>query len=144
MCKKSHTIYQESCRSCRLLKNTWYTKLKEETDFEDIEKGEWFTDHKSTFDFSRLKGAQTPETYSSQVNYYQWARSKATEAAENSWFRSQTDRIIWEGHSEGKPRREIAIHANLENSYITRKIERIKKSFLDGSISSITFQLSLF
>lgn len=133
-----HQIFEPMCSSCKSLQIIWYKKA-EESGFEDVEKN-----NNNIRDLLKLQDCQTPEMFQAKMSYYQWARSKAYDGMKNCWFRSEIDRKIWEGHAEGNSRRTIAEEIGLDDSWIAKKIKRIRRDFETGSISSITFQLSLF
>ena len=84
-------------------------------------------------------GEETPETVSKHPDvherrsYYLWAAQKLNE----SRFRSETDKLIWEMHAEGYSRRAIAPRIGLEHSWITRKIHKIEMYLKCASTSFV-------
>lgn len=94
-----------------------------------------------TVDFSK-KDFGSYEMYQDKLSYYQWARGKAADGFFHSW----KDRLIWEGHSEGVSERKIANTIGYDQSWISRRIDKIKTYLLTDSISSMsaTCQLNFF
>lgn len=150
MCRQGHQTLKDNCRACRELKAEWYQYLSN-TGFEDIENGSFlkgsylFTISKPKVDFLEYKGAngtvgarmetevgelQNEEAlagqylYESKVSYYQWARSKLNDGR----FDSEKDKLIWEYHAEGLSTRQISPRVGLEQSWIVRKINKIKSN----------------
>ena len=121
MCQKGHTILNPSCKSCLQLKREWNKHL-EATGFDDIEsKSSGISVHISACFL------EPPEDHGSffdnrETNYRLWVERKA----DNSRFRSETDRLIWECHSEGLSRREIAPRVGLNDRWVGRKLEVIE------------------
>lgn len=119
-----------NCAACAQLKREWYQRL-EDLGFEDAEKA--------------LGSAQANYNYppedagsvfqNSRGSYYRWAREKLS----SSEFKSHTDKIIWEYHSEGMSRREIAPRIGLEQSWITRKLHKIEKYLKEYTVGSMSY-----
>jgi thioredoxin-related protein len=111
-----HTILRDRCPFCAQLKKEWYQHL-ENQGFEDAERQECPV-------LSNLHQVRYQEAaiFSSKFSYYQWAREKLT----RDQFRSETDRIIWESHTEGLSRREIAPRIGLNDRWVGRKIQTIE------------------
>lgn len=124
-CKNGHGIFKKSCRSCQDLKRSWYTKL-EAVGFNDIEKNQT----SAIAELNYRKNFKTTDTFEITRTYYDWARSKLSD----SKFQDRKDKLIWKYHSEGFSRREIAPIVGFENSWVGRKIDRIKE-YLIGSLS---------
>lgn len=120
-CQRGHHVFQEKCRDCVLLKKEWYLTL-ERYGFEDLEKDERNLDSKCTSQVAIMVNFTEKALFNSRFSYYQWAREKLDQGT----FRSETDRIIWENHSEGLPRRDIAPRVGLEHSWVTRRIKNIE------------------
>ncbi len=142
ICAKGHTILKSSCPSCSLLKKEWYGYLKY-TGFEDIEKGLMLVDHKNVLDLTLKKDWQTKLQFEAKANYYEWARRKLTDGNFVATF-SYKDQVIWENHCEGASRRDIANVVEFENSYISRKIDKIESFLRTHSVSSGAVQLDIF
>ena len=124
-CKKGHLILKESCRECQALRKEWYSYLKAEG-FEDAEdpKHNWrFSVPYIITDDSPNNVAQHPDRkLFERRSYYLWASQKLNDGR----FQCETDKLIWEMHSEGASRREIAPRVGYEQSWITRKIQKIE------------------
>lgn len=83
------------------LKNEWYKKLKD-AGFNDIEKTEYkLINHQHPA--PKMMAEDSPR-YRQQEEYYTMARHFAT----NHTFASETDRFVWELHSEGIGYRSIS------------------------------------
>lgn len=114
MCSQGHLIFNEKCRACRDLRREWYGYLNR-TGFVDVEKQTFSVGPRSS-EFLEVN------TYNAKLHYYSWAQSML----HYGQFRSTQDRIIWEHHSEGLSRRQIAPRVGLEQSWVTRKIQKIE------------------
>lgn len=77
------------------------------------------------------------DIFHSQLSYYQWAQSKLNDAR----FDSERDKLIWECHSEGWSTRRIAPQVGLDQSWVVRKINRIKDSF--KALGSMSMELGI-
>ena len=103
------------------LKAQFYAELKL-TGFKDIEnKQEQLTDHQGAYDFSQRIGFKT-DLISLTVDYYRWAEHMVS----SGHFKSEVDRAIWLLHAEGKSSRYIGSKVGLEQTWICRKILKIK------------------
>lgn len=140
-CAKGHTIFKTSCRACQSLKKDWDAYLKY-SGFEDIEKGLMLVDHKNVLDLATKKDWQTKVQFEAKYNYYEWCRQKLNDGNFRETF-PYKDQKIWEYHSEGWSRREISVEVGYENSYISRKIDRIEDFLKTHSVSSGTVQMDL-
>lgn len=89
---------------------------------------------------AKLQDFQTQSTFEAKQSYYSWARSKANDGR----FDSEKSSLIWELHSEGMARREIAPQVGYEHSWISRKIKKIEKYLKAQSLGSGSSQLDLF
>lgn len=134
MCK--HSILNNSCKDCKDLKKEWDEYL-EKMGFEDIEKSKiFFADHKSIFDLVYRKDFQTQTTFDAKVSYYSWARTKLQQES----FTSTTDKIIWESHTEGQSTRQIGSKIGFDQSWIVKKLKKIREGF--NELSSVSFQMA--
>lgn len=84
-----------------LARALWYQKLKDETDFIDIEQDEhrlkvWSAKHAHLYDH--------PSVWEANASYYHMATKFLNEFN----FEKNLDKIIWEYHSEGIGLRDIA------------------------------------
>ena len=113
------------------MRKGWYQHL-ERTGFQDIEKNDEL--RTGSWSHEIRQDLQTYHTFQARQSYYQWAQEKAQTAR----FSSTTDRLIWEYHSEGLSRRQIAPRVGLEGSWITRKIHKIKEYLTTVTIGSVT------
>lgn len=130
LCQAGHRILKETCKDCRALRSEWYEYL-EHSGFTDIEDSIGLKDRGS------LQALESKSAiFHSQQNYYQWARSKLNDGR----FNSETDRLIWEYHTEGLSKRQIAPRIGLEQSWTGRKINLIKSYLKEAydSVGSIT------
>lgn len=134
-----HLILKPTCKSCRELKAHWDKEL-EALGCPEIENGRHLTDHKSACDLAQRTNFQTHDTYQANVSYYQWARDKLNQGL----FTSYRDRLIWENHTEGLSRRKISKVVGLEQSWVTRKLQKIENYLLTNSVASMSCQLALF
>lgn len=105
--------------------------------FKDIEIGEDLLEN--CFEV-KGKHNQTEDTFKANQNYYSWARSKVNEGR----FDSTKSQLIWEYHSEGMPRRQIAPRVGYEHSHISRKIQKITRYLKAQATGSGSQQLDLF
>lgn len=120
LCGAGHRIYKSSCKACIALQKHWYDYLYR-SGFEDIEKGLRLVG--PTEEIAQRTHAMTENTFQAKRDYYQWAQ----ECLSNCSFDSQIDRIIWQYHSEGYSRREIApILGYKDQSTITRRVHKIE------------------
>lgn len=126
LCQLSHSVYKQSCKSCRALRREWYQYLSDQG-FEDLEKND---ELRVTYhSIENIQAFQHQQVYQAQYSYYEWAQSKI-----NSKFRSQADKLIWQLHSEAYSQREISPHVGLEQSWVNRKIQKIRQ-YLTSSAS---------
>lgn len=140
-CQRGHLIFEKKCRACNKLKKEWYEKLKQD-EFKDIEGFKESNVQLRTIqmELDRHKNFQSKEAYEATLNYYQWARSKASEGR----FKSPEDRLIWENHAEGLSRRKISPFVSLDGSWITRKLSRIESYLKSGVIGSVSLSSHVF
>lgn len=130
-CLKGHLIFKERCPFCRALKREW-DQFLESSGFVDIEKDQRNLDGKCSAQVALMDNYREKTLFDSRMNYYQWAREKLNTGK----FKSESDKLIWECHAEGMPRRKIAPRIGLEHSWVTRKIHRIEK-YLKNEVLSI-------
>ena len=126
-CQKGHRIYNESCTSCIQLKKTWYAELRH-TGFIDIEAG---GPRSEAFDLGCRRDFADPKCFENKINYFQWAKEKLT----TTKFESQKDEMIWEYHCNGLSTPVISPLVSLEESWVRRKIKRIKEYLEDAPMS---------
>lgn len=140
-CKKGHLIFNNRCRACHSIKKEWYSYL-EESGFTDIEISRKRCDRTDLLDLSDKTQFQTQTAFYAEKTYYQWASEKASTAK----FNSITDRLIWECHSEGISRRDIAPRVGLEGSWVSRRIQKIRKQLetVGHIVSTASFQVSTY
>lgn len=104
------------------MQREWYALLPA-NGFTDIENRNGdLIDHKTTLDFISRKDAHTAIQFEAKQSYYQWARTKLNDGK----FRSDRDKFIWECHTEGLSTREISPIVGLQQSWLVRKINKIK------------------
>lgn len=130
-CPNGHTIFNDRCRACKRLKKEWYNNL-EYSGFTDIETSKKRCDRTDLLDLSDKTTFQTHTVFVAEKTYYQWASEKLTTAN----FKTVTDRLIWECHSEGLSRRDISPRVGLEGSWISRRIKKIKEE-LESQVQAI-------
>ncbi len=118
--------------SCRELKMSWYNHL-ESMGFDDIEKKSSGISVSVSWHSAEEPQEDQPSIFDDgKLNYYQWVGNKLNE----SRFRSETDRLIWEHHSEGLSRREIAPRIGLNDRWIGRKLEVIE-GYLNDKVFTV-------
>lgn len=106
----------------RKLKEKWYQKIKKKG-FVDIEnERQDLIDHQSVYDFSQRIGFKNLIMESIR-DYYYWASDMIMEGK----FESAIDRKIWVLHSLGRSSREIGASVKLDQSYVCRKIKKIRE-----------------
>lgn len=125
----NHSIFTQSCRHCQRLKRDWYKEL-EYYGFEDIEKNDRIADHKTIDDLYYRKDFKTQYQFDAKVSYFNWA----TQMLETGQFKSHMDQTIWEYHSEGRSRRQIAKIVSLSDRWCLTRINQIRDYL--GSVSS--------
>lgn len=81
------------------LQKTWYGKIQK-AGFKDIEQDE---NNLKIWDSYRIKAKHTPETFQAKQDYYQFA----TDFLNTHEFKTKTEKLIWESHSQGLSAREI-------------------------------------
>lgn len=105
----------------RRLQREYYNKLKSEG-FRDIENEHGqLIDHQSAADFSQRASFKTGYVEITQ-EYYTWASSMI----EHGRFVTRLDHHIWTLHSEGKSSREIQAETAIEQTWVCRKIKKIR------------------
>lgn len=118
---------------CRELRSEWYQYL-EKTGFTDIESlSGQVIDHKTQIDLAYRKDFHTQAQFEAKQNYYQWARGKLNDGR----FNSERDKLIWEYHADGVSSRQISPRIGLEQSWLVRKINKIKEQL--ESIGSVSY-----
>lgn len=107
----------------KALRDEWYGKLKEETDFVDIEdhRGR-LIDHGSLCDLSQRIHFKKKETFEIKLSYYIWASAQVVTAH----FKCERDRQVWELHSEGLTGAEISEKVGLERTWVNRVIQKVR------------------
>lgn len=141
MCQTGHTVFNDSCKSCRILKSEWYDYLGR-AGFTDIENSHGdIIDHKTGLDFIAKNDFHTQIQFDAKQNYYQWARSKLHDGN----FQDDRDKLIWELHVEGVSSRQISPRVGLEQSWTVRKINKIKDYLKDQleAIGSMSFSQAI-
>ncbi len=104
------------------LQAKWKKKLKE-SGFKDIENDHGdFTDHGSAHDLRQRKIGFRAGYMEAIRDYYMWAEDMANHGR----FKSAVDRKIWKMHSDGSTSREIAAAVPYDNTWISRKIKKIR------------------
>lgn len=108
-------------RNLKQLQAKWYEKLKKKG-FKDIETEYGLTpDRPPAHDFAKRMGYRQ-DLVDDIEGYYEWANKMLHEAA----FKTQTDKDVWRLHAEGKTSREIEKVIPLEQTWICRKIKKIR------------------
>lgn len=136
MCQTGHTVFRKSCKSCLEIRADWYLQLQI-NGFKDIENlEEDFVDRNSLAARCTHIDFHTKIQFDAKRSYYQWARDKLIDGK----FRSDTDKLIWEYHSEGISTRTISPRVGLNQSWTARKVARIRTYLKDplaiiGSVS---------
>lgn len=136
-CQKGHSILKESCPHCKALRKEWYKCLKNEG-FEDLES-EGGLIEEANLRRGRCSDFDTRDQFDNRFSYYQWARDRLDDGR----FDSTKSQLIWEMHSEGMSRREIAPRVGYENSWISRKLRKIETYLKARSQGSGSSQLDL-
>lgn len=116
--------------------------MAENGGFIDIEKDPRNLDNKTIHKFYQLQDAQSTYQFEEKRSYYQWAQEKANTAH----FHNPKDKLIWEYHSQGLPRRAISPLVGYEQSWITRKIKKLEgflKEQADIIVGSMTASYSI-
>lgn len=103
------------------LQAEYYAKLRAEG-FKDIENvhGQ-LIDHQSVADFSQRANFKAGYMEITR-DYYTWASSMVSLGQ----FVTRLDHHIWELHAEGKTSREIQKVTQIEQSWVCRKIKKIR------------------
>lgn len=114
-------------REFKKLRKYWYEKLRSEG-FQDIEtdSGHLIESH-SAYQFSRRISFKSI-SYESTRDYFFWAESQLLLGK----FQSESDKLIWKLHSDGRTTREIAREVKLGQQWISTKIRRIRRYLQNG------------
>lgn len=123
-------IFKEACRDCKTLRTEWYEYLAA-SGYEDPDPLD--STELPALRVYEIKDFQSTAQFEAKKGYHDWARSKVNDGK----FQSVSDKLIWECHADGMPRRQIAPRVGLEHSWISRKINRIE-NYLKEQVELIT------
>lgn len=137
-CEQGHSIFKESCTSCKKIKSEWDEYLKS-CGFVDIEKTNRHVDLGSTADLGERTAFKNKITFEAKQNYFIWASQMLNVGK----FESVNHQVIWELHADGFTSREIAPVIGLDQSNVVRAIKRIE-NYLKGVTASNYSCLSYF
>lgn len=118
-CDQGHSILKDSCQSCKNLKKDWYSYLTR-SGFEDLEKGLRLV--APTEELNMRMDFANNLVFNAKRDYYSWCQECLTTCS----FDSMVDRLIWQYHSEGYSRREIAPIVGYHGSNITKRLNLIE------------------